>query len=429
VTGDWMSTGTRVAWEDKRNGNWDVYLYDAGAGATKRVTANSAAQVDPAIDGTRVVWADRRNGNWDIYLYDTVKKTTTRLTTNGADQKAPAISGTMVVYQDRRNGNWDIYGYDLATKKERRLTRNAADQTLPALSTRHQSSPDVPGWRVVYQDARNGDTDIYLSDIPAGGEFRLTDDAADQLTPAIHGHLVVWTDRRVVPAGSEDGDVFQGRLSVPYLDADTNPELVAYNGSATLAGHLETLAGAKVWRYLRVGADDRATTATTTTAADGAYVMSLANLKQTTRYRAVYRGDATHLPAVSNIVAVAVKAWLSTPTIPKEFSYQKTVTVSCFLKPRHAAGSYPVKFLFYRYYRADGDLAPDWHVSKTVKGKAANYSTYTKCTARVSFPKPPATNPGGEKWRVVATHADGSHASSVSAYRAFTVTPYVDLTF
>ena len=116
----------------------------------------------------------------------------------------------MVVYQDHRNGNWDIYGYDLATKKERRLTRNAADQTSPALSPRRERSPMIPGWRVVYQDARNGGSDIYLTDIPAGGECRLTDDAADQIAPAIWGGQVVWTDLRDTSSGSPAGDIYVG---------------------------------------------------------------------------------------------------------------------------------------------------------------------------------------------------------------------------
>jgi len=424
VSGDWMSTGTRVAWEDERNGNWDIYLYDVGTATTMRVTANAADQVDPAVDGTRVVWADRRNGNWDIYLYDTVKKTTARLTTNGADQKAPAISGTMVVYQDRRNGNWDIYGYDLATKKERRVTRNAADQTLPALSPRRESGPMVPGWRIVYQDARNGAADIYLSDIPAGGEFRLTDDGADQLAPAIYGPHVAWTDLRDTSLVASPRDVYRGLLSVPSLDAAVDPELIPYNGATSIGGWLDSWAGpvgaARIWRYLRVGVDDQPTTAATLTATDGSYLMSLSSLKQTTRYRMVYRGDATHLPAVSDVVTLNVKAWLSTPTIPKEFSYHKTVTVSCLLRPRHRAGSYPVKFQFYRFMLAPGATSWDWVLAKTVNGKAADYSTYTKCSARVTLPPPLNTAPT-EKWRVYAVHRDASHAASQSAYRAFTV--------
>jgi beta propeller repeat protein len=396
---------------------------------TKRLTSSIAAQVDPAIDGRRIVWADRRNGNWDIYLYDTLNKATTRLTTNGADQTAPAISGTMVVYQDRRNGNWDIYGYDLATKKEQRLTRNAADQTAPALSPRLEREPRTLGWRVVYADARNGASDIYLTDTVAGGEFRLTDDGADQLAPAISGGKAVWTDLRDTSSGSSTADVYRGVLETPWIYLAADPTVVNYNGTTTLSGTLllggEPVASAK----LVLSPSPRLWTGWAITDAYGEYSLDVTKIKAKTSFRMVYHGDATHLPAVSEAKTVKAKAWVSTPAIPREFSYQKTVTVSCFLKPRHAAGSSPVKFLFSRYYRADGEFAPDWHVWKTVKGKAANYSTYTRCTARVSLPKPPATNPVGEKWRVVATHADSSHASSVSAYRAFTVTPYVVVTF
>lgn len=427
VTGGALATGTRVVWEDRRNGDWDIYLYDAGTATTKRLTSKGAAQVDPAIDGRRVVWADRRNGNWDIYLYDAVKKTTTRLTTNGADQMAPAISGTMVVYQDDRNGDWDIYGYDLATKKERRLTRNAADQTAPAVSRRLEREPVTPGWRVVYADARNGASDIYLTDTVAGGQFRLTDDAADQLAAVISGDKVVWTDLRDTSSGSATADVYRGHLVVPSISLDADPTVVRYNGTTTLSGYLraggEPISGAK----LDLGSSPAPVSASVFTGTDGEYGLRFAHIKVKTRFRMVYRGDATHLPAVSDSVTVKARAWVSTPRIPKEFSYQKTVAVSCFLKPRHRAGSYPAKFLFYRFYRPEGALYPDWHVWKTVKGRAADYSSYTKCSAKVSFPKPSAQYPGGEKWRVVASHKDKIHPESVSAYRAFTVTPYVNV--
>ena len=426
VTGDWQTTGTRVVWEDQRNGNWDIYLYDAGTQMTKRLTTSTASQIDPAIDGTRVVWADRRNGDWDIYLYDTVRKTTTRLTRDSADQRAPAISGTMVVYQDRRNGNWDIYGYDLATKKERRITRNAADQTLPAVSPRRQGTPDTPGWRVAYQDARNAASagaDIYLSDIPAGGEFRLTDNAADQLAPSLWGYQVAYADLRDAPLAEPQSDVYLADLVAPYLGGAVEPAVVAYNGSVTLGGYLVDqmdtgLAAARVFRYVRVGADDQATRASTVTDASGSYDLTLTGVKQNARYRVVYKGDASHLPAVSKVLTVQAQAWLSTPSIPREFGYNKTVTVSGTIKPRHTAGTYPIKFEFYRYYRAVGEIAPSWHLAKTLKAKAANYSTYTRCSVRTSFPKPAGLT---ERWRVHAVHKDGSHALSVSPYRTFTV--------
>jgi len=426
ITGGALATGTRVVWEDQRNGNWDIYLYDVDTATTKRLTSSTAAQLDPAIDGRRVVWADKRNGNWDVYLYDTVKKATTRLTTNGADQTAPAISGTMVVYQDDRNGNWDIYGYDLATKKELRLTRSAADQTAPALSPRWEREPITPGRRVVYADARNGASDIYLTDTVAGGEFRLTDDGADQLAPAISGNRVVWTDLRDTSSGSATADVYRGVLETPWISLVADPKVVRYNGTTTLKGSLGLDSGPIAGGKLVLSSSPRLWTGWVITDVDGGYRLDVPHIKAKTSFRMIYRGDATHLPAVSEAKSVKARAWVSTPSIPKEFSYQKTVTVSCFLKPRHTAGGYPVKFLFYRYNRGDGLVLWDWVFWKSVKGKATNYSTYTKCSAKVTFPKPGGPYPGGEKWRVVAVHEDKVHPESVSAYRAFTVTPYVN---
>lgn len=63
-----------------------------------------------------VVWQDRRNGNWDIYGRNLTSGEVFRITDHGADQIHPAISfspwlkGYVVVWQDRRNGTWDIYG-------------------------------------------------------------------------------------------------------------------------------------------------------------------------------------------------------------------------------------------------------------------------------------------------------------------------------
>jgi len=179
-------SGDRIVWQDYRNGNWDVYLYDLSTGTETPITTNFSNQWSPAISGDRIVWQDYRNGNTDIYLYDLSTGTEIPITTNSSDQYNPAISGDRIVWQDYRNGNWDVYLYDLSTGTETQITTNSSDQYNPAIS----------GDRIVWQDDRNGNTDIYLYDLSAGTETQITTNSSDQYNPAISGDRIVWQDDR-----------------------------------------------------------------------------------------------------------------------------------------------------------------------------------------------------------------------------------------
>jgi beta propeller repeat protein len=155
-------SGNRVVWEDKRDGQWDIYLCDVDWAFEQqtpvRITDDASDQMNPAVSGDVLVWQDNRSGNWDIYLYRAPATPTTSagvpLTTDPADQTMPAVSGDLVVWQDHRNGNWDIYLYDLTTDTEVQLTTDPADQT----------DPRIDGRRIVYTDQRSG-TAIYLYDL------------------------------------------------------------------------------------------------------------------------------------------------------------------------------------------------------------------------------------------------------------------------
>jgi beta propeller repeat protein len=77
-----------------------------------RITTSTASQEHPDIWGDRIVWQDNRNGNPDIYLYNVTTASETRITTDPANQTKPKIYGDHIVYMDNRNsGNWDIYGW------------------------------------------------------------------------------------------------------------------------------------------------------------------------------------------------------------------------------------------------------------------------------------------------------------------------------
>lgn len=83
-----------------------------------RLTTNPANEINPKIYGDIIVYQDDRNGNWDIYMYNLTSKVETQITNNAASQEFPAISGNVIVWQDNRNGHWGIYMYNLTSQTE-----------------------------------------------------------------------------------------------------------------------------------------------------------------------------------------------------------------------------------------------------------------------------------------------------------------------
>ncbi|MDD1663997.1 MAG: PKD domain-containing protein [Methanomicrobiales archaeon] len=51
-------SGGLIVWQDRRNGNWDLYLYNLSSGLETRLTAGPGDHTNPAIDGTRIAWAN-----------------------------------------------------------------------------------------------------------------------------------------------------------------------------------------------------------------------------------------------------------------------------------------------------------------------------------------------------------------------------------
>jgi TolB protein len=214
--------GDVVVWQDERNGNWDIYMYNLSASVETRITTNESNQTKPVIYGNRIVWQDERNGNCDIYMYDLSNQKETEITSESSDQVNPAVYEDRIVWQDKRNGNWDVYMYDLSTQKETQITANKSDQIEPA----------IYGDRIVWLDEREG-REIYLHELSTSRKFfnlfwnnqnldlfsivsgsdkskvrkiiksltsreiNITTCESDKCEPAaIYGNKVVWADRR-----------------------------------------------------------------------------------------------------------------------------------------------------------------------------------------------------------------------------------------
>ncbi|MCO5382660.1 PKD domain-containing protein [Methanosarcina sp. Z-7115] len=216
--------GDRIVWEDWRNGNGDIYLYNLSTHKETQITANESDQMLPAIYDNIVVWVDGRNNyGYDIYMYDlstkTEKKITglawwpdiygnrivwergwergcnifmydlstkkeTQITPNGSDRHFPAIYGNRIVWDDNRHENWDIYMYDLSTSKETQITTNKLDQRKPA----------IYGDRIAWEDSRDRYLTIYMYDLSTKKEIRVNTSTI-AFDPAIYGDKIVWTSR------------------------------------------------------------------------------------------------------------------------------------------------------------------------------------------------------------------------------------------
>ena len=180
-------SGTRVVWQDNRNGNWDIYTKVIGGTVSQQITSDMADQIRPAADGDIIVWQDNRNGNWDIYGYDLSAGREFVVCDDPGNQERPVISGYWIAWQDDRDGNLDIFAYNMNTQAQVRITGHERDQMHPSLS----------GGVLVWEDYRHGLGELYRYDLASGVETRITySSTSNETLPVVSGGTLVWTDQR-----------------------------------------------------------------------------------------------------------------------------------------------------------------------------------------------------------------------------------------
>ncbi len=180
-----------VVWDDDRDNNNEIYFKlstDNGItwGSDTRLTNDAANSVLPSIAVTgsnlHVVWHDTRNGTNKVYYKRSTDGgstwgTDTRLSSNSNTQVFPsvAVSGTTVhvVWYDLRDGNYEIYNKRSTNSgtlwgADTRLTNASGTSSYPSVSL---SGSAV---HVVWNDNRDGNTEIYYKRDPTGNVVGIT---------------------------------------------------------------------------------------------------------------------------------------------------------------------------------------------------------------------------------------------------------------
>jgi hypothetical protein len=239
--------GVIVAWRDYRNINYDIYAQRIDAYGNRLWTADGVpvctstgenatiVMIPDGAGGAIIAWEDDRDGDYDIYAQKVDADGTTLWDTDGValcssdwSQVNPVIvsdgeGGAMVAWEDYRSGmRYDIYAQRISAAGSvlwqvdgRYVIVEIYDQTDLAICEDGRG-----GFYVAFQDARNINPDIYAQRVRSDGSTYwggtgapLCTDSNSQIDPIIMsdgmgGFMCAWVDYR-----SGYADVFAQRIS------------------------------------------------------------------------------------------------------------------------------------------------------------------------------------------------------------------------
>ena len=207
-----------VAWVEDEDAR--IRYYDIAAGTIAgTVSTSMAVQCWPSLSGSLLVWEDYRDGNAEIYMFDLDNPSGNeqQITSDASDQVAPAISGRIIAWEDNRDKGPDetdgrgIYLYDLASGKELSVK-------LPDENYDEHFYPAVSGNTVVWQRGATPNSNLYIfvyePDVPVDPAL-----TGITVTPSSATLMVGETKGFVATALDQDGNAMPG-IDIAWSSSD-----------------------------------------------------------------------------------------------------------------------------------------------------------------------------------------------------------------
>ena len=248
--------GAIITWQDKRNGtDYDIYAQHVNASGTAQWAANgisicsilNTTQSNPKIEpdgagGAIIAWQDKRNGDYDVYAQRVSGAGAVQWTANGiaicsllgtsqsaVDMTSEGISGAIIAWKDQRSGNFDVYAQMINLSGVVQWTANGVGI---ATSTAQQYNPNTVGDGsggaiIVWQDSTGASWDVKSQRINGSGVIQwaaggvMVGNAANSQTSPKSvsdgggGCIYAWQDKR----NTTDLDIYAHHL---YSNGTTN---------------------------------------------------------------------------------------------------------------------------------------------------------------------------------------------------------------